>query len=50
MITKLPSGPLKTLRARPVAVCVAFTAAPATGNAVWSRTVPLICDVEMACA
>ena len=50
VITKLPSGPLKTLRAGPVAVYLAFTPAPATGNAVWSPTVPLICDVEMACA
>ena len=29
---------------------VAFTTAPATGNAVWSRRVALIWDVEMACA
>lgn len=50
MIRKLPSGPLKTLHARPVGVCVAFPTAPATGNAVWSRRVALICDVEMAAA
>jgi hypothetical protein len=31
-------------------VSVAFTTAPATGNAVWSRRVALISDAEMACA
>ena len=50
MSTKPPSVPVIVLRTNPVAVCVALTSAPGTASPVASRTVPLICDVEIACA